>query len=154
MIELRWETDIRASALAVFALLANLRDYDRWLPRSSSFNGTTTISEGPIGVGSTYVEPGPLGTRFGRITAYVYPTRIDFEQPMYMRPAFLGVVGIKLFHTLTPGPETVHLVRTLQVTPQGFAKLLMPFAKGAFKAENERMIATLKAVAEREAREV
>ena len=85
--------------------------------------------------------------------AYVRPTRIDFEQPMRLRPAFLGVVGIKLFHTLTPRLDSVHLVRTIQVTPQGFVKLFMPVAMGAFKAENERMIATLKAVAEREARE-
>jgi len=48
MIELKFETEIRASAERAFSLLADLRDYDRWLPRSSAFHGTVTISEGPI----------------------------------------------------------------------------------------------------------
>jgi len=43
MAELRFETDLHASAEQVFSLLAQLRDYDRWLPRSSAFHGTTEI---------------------------------------------------------------------------------------------------------------
>jgi hypothetical protein len=67
---LRWETEISASAEGVFSLLAELRDYDRWLPRSTAFNGTTQISEGPIAEGTTYIEPGPFGTRNGKVTKF------------------------------------------------------------------------------------
>ena len=65
MIKLHFECDIKANAERVFGLLADLRDYDRWLPSSSAFKGTHRISEGPIGVGTTYVEPGPFGARHG-----------------------------------------------------------------------------------------
>ncbi len=102
MVELRFEADIEATAERVFSLLVELRDYDRWLPPSSAFHGTTRISDGPIGIGTTYVEPGPFGTRHGVVTALVRPTQLDFEQPMTLRPRFLGVLGIRLFHTLTP----------------------------------------------------
>jgi uncharacterized protein YndB with AHSA1/START domain len=69
VVALRFETDVAANIERVFMLLAELRDYDRWLPRSSAFKGTSEISDGPIALGTTYVEPGPLGVRHGRVTA-------------------------------------------------------------------------------------
>ena len=148
MVELRFETDVGASADDVFSLLADLRGYDRWLPRSSAFHGTSTISDGPIGVGTTYVEPGPLGTRHGVVTRLTRPTRLDFEQPMTLRPSFLGVIGIKLFHTLTPEGDHVHVLRRLELTPSGPIKLAMPLVVSAFRSENERMMQVLKSSAE------
>ncbi len=148
MIELRWEEDIRASAGRVFSLLAELRDYDRWLPRSAAFHGTETISDGPIAVGTTYIEPGPLGVRHGEVTELVPPTRLSFHQPMTLRPKALGVIDIRLSHTLTPGVGTVHLVRALRLEPHGPVKLAMPLVVRAFGVENARMMKTLKAFAE------
>ncbi|MEI9925837.1 MAG: SRPBCC family protein [Bradyrhizobium sp.] len=148
MVELKFETDILASAERVFSLLADLRDYDRWLPRSSAFHGTVTISDGPIAVGTTYVEPGPFGIRHGVVTAMDRPTRLAFEQPMTLKPRALGVIGIKLQHILTPNGASVHLTRSLELSPQGPVKLFMPFLVGMFRIENERMMRTLKGYAE------
>jgi uncharacterized protein YndB with AHSA1/START domain len=148
MIELRFESDIGASADRVFSLLADLRDYDRWLPPSSAFHGTSQISDGPIEVGTTYVEPGPFGTRRGVVTALEWPRRLDFEQPMTLRPRMFGVIGIKLFHTLTPRDHGVHVLRRLELTPRGPIRLATPFVISAFRAENERMMKVLKAFAE------
>jgi hypothetical protein len=61
MVELTFEAEIHSDIERVFTLLAELRDYDRWLPRSSAFQGTASISEGPIAVGTTYLEPGLSG---------------------------------------------------------------------------------------------
>jgi len=153
MIELRFERRIRADAERVFGLLADLRDYDRWLPPSAAFHGTTRISGGPIGVGTTYVEQSPAGVRHGRVTALVRPTRLDFEQPMTLRPAILGEIGIKLFHTLDHQEvQSVHLLRRLELTPRGPVTWFMPLAVRAFRAENERMMTLLAAFAEGAAR--
>ena len=149
MIALHWETEIRGSAERIFALLADLRGYDRWLPGSSAFRGTNSISAGPIGVGTTYVEPGPLGVRHGRVTEFVPPTRLAFEQPMTLRPNAMGVLGIRLFMNLMPGADGVHVRRDLQLDPQGPVKLIMPLVLRAFRAENERMMRVLKDYAER-----
>jgi uncharacterized protein YndB with AHSA1/START domain len=148
MVELKFEADIHASAERVFSLLADLRDYDRWLPRSSAFHGTVTISEGPIAVGTTYVEPGPFGTRHGIVTAMDRPTLLAFEQPMTLKPRALGVIGIKLQHILTPDGASVHLMRSLELLPQGPVNLFMPLLAGMFRTENERMMQTLKRYAE------
>jgi hypothetical protein len=148
MIELRFERVMRASAERVFALFADLRDYDLWLPRSAAFHGTTSISEGPIGVGTTNVEQSPFRVRHGTLTRMISPTELDFEQPMTLRPAILGGIGIKLFHRLTPQTDCVHLLRRLELTPHGPAALLTPIVTRAFRAENERLMNTLKTVAE------
>ncbi|WP_146686821.1 SRPBCC family protein [Bradyrhizobium canariense] len=147
-IELKFEADIHASTNRVFSLLADLRDYDRWLPKSSAFHGTVAISEGPMAVGTTYVEPGPFGTRHGTVAIMDRSTRLAFEQPMTLRPRALGVIGIKLLHTLTPDGSSVHLVRELTLSPQGPIKLAMPFVERMFRVENERMMQTLKTYAE------
>lgn len=151
MIELRFERDIRAGAERVFALLVDLRDYDRWLPRSAAFRGTTRISEGPIGVGTTYLEQSPFGVRRGTLTGLMRPTVLDFEQPMNLKPPILGGIGIKLFHRLTPQADGVHLLRRLELAPHGPVVLLMPLVTRAFRAENERLMNTLKTVAEGQA---
>jgi uncharacterized protein YndB with AHSA1/START domain len=150
MIELHFEADIAASVERVFGLLAELRDYDRWLPSSSAFRGTHYISEGPISVGTTYVEPGPFGVRHGRVTEYEPPRRLAFEQPMTLRPGAFGLIGIRLFMTLTPGAGSVHVRRDLQLDPRGPVKWLMPAIIPAFRAENVRMMKMLKAYAESE----
>lgn len=151
MIELRFERLIGANAETVFALLADLRDYDRWLPRSQAFHGTSRVSDGPIGVGTTYIEDSPFGVRRGIVTGFVPPTRLDFEQPMQLKPAFLGEIGIKLFHVLAPQRQGVHLLRRLELSPKGFVTPLVPLIAQAFRMENERMMAALKTFAEAEA---
>ncbi len=148
MSRLTFEADIRASAERVFSLLADLRDYDRWLPASAAFHGTVRISDGPIAVGTTYIEPGPLGTRHGVVTEMIRPTRLAFEQPMTSKPRLLGVIGIRLWHTLTPNGPSVHLLRELELSPQGPIRLAMPLVVPMFRAENARMMNTLKAYAE------
>ena len=139
---------LRSAAERVFSLLAELRDYDRWLPGSSAFRGTHRISEGPIGVGTTYVEPGPFGVRHGRVTEFEPPRRLAFEQPMTMRPSALGVIGIHLVMTLTPDGDTVHVRRELRLDPRGPVKLLMPAVLPAFRSENIRLMEMLKQYAE------
>jgi uncharacterized protein YndB with AHSA1/START domain len=152
VVELQFEAEIRASIDRVFALLADLRSYDRWLPRSKAFHGTNHISRGPTVVGTTYVEPGPFGVRHGRVTELTAPTRLCFEQPMMAKPAALGVIGIRLTHVLAPTAGGVHLVRTLQHTPRGPIKLATQLLVTAFRTENKRMMKALKAFAEQDAR--
>lgn len=152
MIELRFRAEIQASAERVFALLADLNGYDRWLARSWAWRGTSHISPGPIRVGTTYVEPGPFGVRHGRVNAFDPPTRIGFEQPMTPRRRVLGVIGVGLDHTLTPEGDGVRLLRVLELDPRGPVRVAMPVLIASFRGENARILRALKAFAEAEAR--
>jgi hypothetical protein len=147
MIALSWEAGIATDVDKVFSLLVDLRDYRRWLPRSSAYRGTVKISDGPIRVGTTYIEPGPLGIRIGRVTKLIRPTALNFEQPMTMRPSIFGDIGICLFHTISPQANSAHLSRRLVLSPRGSVKQATPLVVRAFAAENERMIQALEAFA-------
>jgi hypothetical protein len=76
------------------------------------------------------------------------PTRLAFEQPMTLRPPALGVIGIKLFHTLTSRGSSLHLLHALELSPRRLVRLGMPFVVKMFRIENERLMGTLKAYAE------
>jgi hypothetical protein len=39
MVEIREQTDIRATADEIFSVIVDLRGYDRWLPASKAFSG-------------------------------------------------------------------------------------------------------------------
>jgi uncharacterized protein YndB with AHSA1/START domain len=148
MPELRFETEIAAPAETVFDLIADLRGYDRWLPRSKDFPGTTEVSDGPIGVGTTYVEDASAGTRRGRITEFERPTRIAFDQPMALKPRFMGVIEIVASYSLTPRDGAVHLLRVVTLDFPLAMKPAQPVVVPRFRRENERTLAALKEFAE------
>jgi uncharacterized protein YndB with AHSA1/START domain len=151
MAKLDFEIDVRAPLEQVFNLITDLRAYDTWLPGSTAFHGTTTISDGPIRAGTTYVEPGPLAVRHGRVIEFVPPIRIAFEQPMTLRPGFFGVVGIHLACDLIQAADFVRVRRSLNLTFQGPVRLARAIIIRLFKEENERTLDALKTFAERHA---
>ena len=150
MTRLHFEIDVRAPLEQVFALITDLRAYDTWLPGSTAFHGTTSISDGPIRVGTTYVEPGPFAVRHGRVVELVPPTRVAFEQPMTLRPDFFGMVGIHLACDLTQANDFVRVRRSLDLTFQGPVKLASAVIIRLFNDENERTLNALKTFAERQ----
>jgi hypothetical protein len=92
--------------------------------------------------------------RHGRVTEFDPPTRLGFEQPMTSKHLALGVIGIRLAHTLTPESRGVRLLRVLELEPRGPVRVVLPLMVSAFRAENARTMRALKAFAEKEARGV
>jgi uncharacterized protein YndB with AHSA1/START domain len=148
MPELRFETEIAASAETVFDLIADLRGYDRWLPRSKDFPGTTEISDGRVGVGTTYVEDASTGVRRGRITEFARPRRIVFDQPMSLKPRFMGVIRIVASYDLEPRGDSVHVRRVVVLDFPPAMKPVQRVVVPRFRRENERTLAALKQFSE------
>jgi hypothetical protein len=69
----------------IFDLIADLPNYDRWLPGSSAFGATKEVSPYPVRLGSTYLDAGPSGRRPGSVTEYDHPAHIAFHQTMLAR---------------------------------------------------------------------
>jgi uncharacterized protein YndB with AHSA1/START domain len=84
--------DIRSPITTVFTTLTDLPSYPTWLPHSSSFKGTTQVSETPVKLGTTYLEPGPAGLRKGEIIEFDEPVKVTFHQPMSLKPYWMGLV--------------------------------------------------------------
>jgi uncharacterized protein YndB with AHSA1/START domain len=148
MSELRYETEIRCTAEAIFAAIVDLRGYDRWLTSSAAYGGTTEISTDPISAGTTYVESGPGGVRNGTVTEFEPPTRVTFHQPMTMKTKLLGVIDIKVRYLLTPTAASVHVVRLVTLAIPWPLMLIQPLVVRQFRKESERTVLALKAHAE------
>jgi uncharacterized protein YndB with AHSA1/START domain len=84
--------DIKSPITTVFTTLTDLPRYQTWLPHSSSFKGTTQVSETPVKLGTTYLEPGPAGLRKGEIIEFDEPVKVTFHQPTSLKPYWMGLV--------------------------------------------------------------
>jgi hypothetical protein len=60
---LRCTARIEGSADTIFDLIADMPNYDCWLPGSEAFGGTTEVSPYPVRLGTTYLDAGPAGQR-------------------------------------------------------------------------------------------
>ena len=138
-----FETTVHDSAERVFARLADLRSYHEWLPEEGAYHGTSEISPGPIAPGTTYVETDPMGVRHGQVTALEQPTHLAFSQPMTMRPAALGSIGIEAGYEISAHGEHVHVRRSVEFTPAGPVRLVWPIVRRMFVKENERIMDAL-----------
>lgn len=145
------ETWIDREPGPVFDILVDLRRYGEWLPHSTVFRGTSSISAGPIGPGTSYVETSFWGTRNGRIVELERPCRLCYRQPMALRPAWLGVIDVRVEDTLANVRSGTLLRRTLHLGFSGPVSFFSGAVTHAFAAEIRRMQERLKVHAEQNA---
>jgi uncharacterized protein YndB with AHSA1/START domain len=145
--ELRFETDIRASPEAVFDIITDFHGQTRWLSKSLAFRGTDQVSSNPVTLGTTYREPGWLGVRHGTVTEFDRPSSVTFSQPMTVR-ASLGIIDATVRYELQPrdGSTRVNEIVTAEMT--GPMKAGQLFLKPFFLLERNRTLRSLKTFAE------
>jgi uncharacterized protein YndB with AHSA1/START domain len=145
--------DVRASRERVFELIADLHGYDRWLPSSSDYRGTSEISPAPVRIGTTYRETSPSGVRTGVVTALDPPHEVVFHQPMALRPRFAGTIDSTVTMRVSEPDASTGAVRVARVVELGIPRrlaLLRGIVVGRYGAESERMLRALKSFAEGE----
>jgi uncharacterized protein YndB with AHSA1/START domain len=137
-------TDIDCGPERIFDVIVDLDGQARWLPRSSSFRGTTEVSASPVTVGTTYREPGPFGVRNGVVTELERPTSVTFRQPMTMRLGG-GTIDIVMRYTLTSRGDSTHVQRTVTLAVPWQLRLFQPLIVREIRRENERTLRALEA---------
>ena len=148
MTELRLDADVDGPPELVFGLITDFGGQDRWLPRSSSFRGTTLLSPGPVALGTRYRESDPFGVRNGTVTRFEPPARVTFDQPMTLR-LHAGTIGVTVDYTLTPGAGSTHVTRIVTLGIGRSLRLAQPLLVRAFRRESTRTLLALKAHASR-----
>jgi len=141
------QADISGPAEKIFDLIIDFNGQERWLAKSAAFRGTE-VSPGPVTLGTTYREPGPLGVRNGTVTEFERPTSITFHQPMTMR-LHAGTVDVTLRYTLTPRGESTQVTRVVTIEVPRSLRLIQPVLVRAFRVESGRTLTALKAYADR-----
>jgi uncharacterized protein YndB with AHSA1/START domain len=140
--------DIASPVEQVFALIADLPNYPRWLPPSGLYAGTTEASETPITLGTTYVDhskPVPLR---GNVTEYRSPHAISFHQETR---SLLGRLSVDAHYRLEAHGAGTRLYRTTTPRLSGVLALLSPMILRSIGAENTRTLAMMKRYLEEQA---
>jgi uncharacterized protein YndB with AHSA1/START domain len=66
----------------VFARLADLEGYRTWMRRTGLFRRSWQTSDGPLTLGSAYLDATWMGTFRGEVTDYEPPARIGFRETL------------------------------------------------------------------------
>ena len=142
MTELRFAVIVRQPPDVVFGVLADIRSYDRWLPESGTFTSVATISPGPVGLGTTYTEGGPLTVMRGEVTDYAPPDSIAFVQHLRI-PLLPGSFTIQVKYRLRVVDLDTVLERTVTVHAEGSLRLLQPIMVMTIRRESWRTLRAL-----------
>ncbi len=143
MPEIHVSSEISRPPEAVFALIADITHYGRWLSPSSAYRETTDVSDTPIKAGTTYVDKNPRGMMTGQVTEYQPYTRIGFHQTQ-KNPN----LDVTIRYQLTPVAGGTRLERSTTIVASGLARLIQPLVVGMTRRENQRTLAALKAYLE------
>jgi uncharacterized protein YndB with AHSA1/START domain len=126
----------------VFARLADLPDYRRWMHRTGMFRRCSATSDDPVGKGTTYVDATRMGTFEGEVTEFDPPHRIAFSEtrswfghPMTRaRPGYMLEVALKA--------TVVHNVGVGEL--YGWLSFMQPAAAAMAKLERTKTLNSLK----------
>jgi uncharacterized protein YndB with AHSA1/START domain len=142
---LHFTVQIEGSSETIFALIADITHYDRWLPSSRSFGAVTQVSNMPVGLGTTYVDNGPSGAMHGSIIDYQPPKRIAFRQSMPVKLLLLaGNLDMTQRYMLEPVGEATRVNREVSFHLPGVLKVAQPVVASTVRRESERLLQVLK----------
>ena len=142
---MRFTSQIAGSPEAVFDLVADLPNYGRWLPNSSSYGETVNVTPYPVQLGTTYLERGAI-EKPGKVTELDRPKRIAFHHTVMIRSPIHTDVDARIRYTFEPSQGGTAVLRELDFSYElrGLLKLLTPVLLQGFRKENLRTLACLK----------
>ena len=133
---------VRQPPDVVFGVIADMRSYDRWLPGSGTFSGVATLSPGPVGLGTTYTDRGPLAAMQGEVTEYVPSESIGFRQLLRI-PPLPGSFTIQAKYALRAVDLDTSVERTVSVHGEGVVALAKPVLLYSIRRESWRIMRRL-----------
>jgi uncharacterized protein YndB with AHSA1/START domain len=140
--------DIARPVERVFALIADLPNYHRWLPPSGLYGATTQVSNTLVTLGTTYVD-GKQATLHGSVTEFRSPVAIAFHQEARL---LFSRLTIDIRYRLEPLGAHTRVYRTTTPRVSGVLALLQPMIVRPIRNENLRTLAMMKQYLEREGR--
>jgi uncharacterized protein YndB with AHSA1/START domain len=124
----------------VFALIADLPNYHRWLPPSGLYGATTQVSATPVTLGTTYVD-GKQATLHGRLTEFRPPVALAFHQEARL---LFSHLTIDVRYQLESLGEHTRVYRTTTPRLSGVLAPLRPMIMRPIRKENLRILAMMK----------
>ena len=147
-----YSSSIAAPPELLFDLLADMPNYDRWLPPSGQFARTTDVEPYPVQLGSRYHygKPDQPGKDWrGTVTGFQRPGSIDFHHTIGVRQ-LRTTVDVHIHYSFEPDQTGTVVNRwlILDFTMPAVFRPLRPVITAKFDQENLRTMAAVKQYAE------
>ena len=126
----------------VFARLADLDDYGTWMRRTGLFRRSGQTSDGPLGLGTAYIDATRMGTFRGQITDYQPPSRIAFRETLRWFDSDLMEARPEYLLQADGDRTIVHHVAEGDLF--GVMRLMKPVAALMARSERRRTIESLR----------
>ena len=126
----------------VFARLADLDDYGTWMRRTGLFRRSGQTSDGPLGLGTAYIDATRMGTFRGQITDYQPRSQIRFRETLRWFGSDLMEARPEYFLEADRDRTIVHHVAEGELF--GFMRLMKPVAALLARSERTRTVQSLR----------
>jgi uncharacterized protein YndB with AHSA1/START domain len=126
----------------VFARLADMDGYRRWMHHTGLFRRAGQTSGGPLGLGSAYFDATRMGTFRGEVTDYEPPSRIGFRETLRWFGSDLMEARPQFF--LEEAGDTTMLHHVAEGDLFGMMRLMKPVAALMARSERSRTVASLR----------
>jgi hypothetical protein len=155
-----YTSKVAARPEVLFDLLADMPNYDRWLPASEQFAGTTDVEPYPVRLGSRYRDgrPGEAGKEWlGSVVGFRRPGSIDFHHTIGVRQ-LRATVDVHIHYSFEgdgEGGDGTVVTRwlILDFDMPAVVRPLRSAVTSRFDKENLRTMAAVKQYAEARAEE-
>lgn len=138
---------IEGSPAVIFDLLADMPNYNAWLPRSKAFTEIKNVTPYPVQLGTSYLDTGSQGERPGTVTEFDRPRHLAFHHTMLVKRGPLRVeLDVQIHYTIKESDARTHVTRDVDFAvrvPTVF-KLADPIAVAQVRRENARLLPSLK----------
>lgn len=139
MYRVELQRDIDAPIEDVFARLIDVTSYSSWLPEESTSRSCELTSDGPVDVGTTYVDHTGIGPMVGEVLELQRPTRVVFRQ---RRRGVLEALQTNVLEPIDGGTRVHH---RFDGTLFGPLRLLNPLGPRVSGKERRIVLDALKA---------
>ena len=126
----------------VFARLADLNGYRTWMRRTGLFRRSRQTSDGPVGLGTAYIDATRMGTLRGEVTDYEPPARIGFRETL--RWCGSKLMEARPAYTLEEDRDTTIVHHVAEGQLFGIMRLMKPAAALTARSERARTVKSLK----------
>src|SRR5262245_65169202 len=126
----------------VFARLADLDGYGRWMHRTGLFRRCGQTSDRPIGPGTAYFDATRMGNFRGQVSYYQPPSRIGFRESL--RGFGSDLMQARPEYFLEPDQDRTVLHHIADGELFGFMRLMKPVAALLANSERARTVDSLK----------
>ena len=126
----------------VFARLADLDGYTKWMRRTGLFRRTGQTSDSPLGLGSPYFDATKMGTFRGEVTDYDRPARIGFRETLRWFGSPMMEARPEYVLEADRGKTIVYHVAEGELF--GMMRLMKPVAAWMARSERARTVESLR----------